>query len=1458
MDPAAQELALRATEIAQPATLTMDVSILRLMNAYGVSPDRLAGHSLGEYAAAVAAGVLSFPDALKAVCARGREMAAVKIDDKGLMASIPASPDAVGEVLNQVDGYVVAANKNCPTQTVIAGATAAVEEAIQRFTAAGLTVTRLPVSHAFHSSIVAPASAPLRKVLERLDVRPPRKPLTTNVTGGYYPDTREEILDLLAKQVAAPVEWVTQLNRLREDGATIYVECGPKRALTGFVTATLKRLPHRAIATNHPRRGGVMSFFEALAALAALGFPVRAEPGPVDLFAPMVARRATDAAQAARRAPPPSRVLPTATSPAPSAPSSSPAPSATAEAFAQALAAGARQGGASGPVADRIAAAVLPAVSSLIASVVAAMGPTAPVEVVPAAPAPITVVASGASLGLPGGEEVFGDDNVRRILAGENRISRLPEAMLDAFLAKNVVRLRKDAATGQGSFEAVETREEVIRLAGVKAHFDLGADYGIEAEWLRALDITTRLAFAAGIEALRDAGIPLVRTFKETTSGKKVALGWALPEAMRSRTGVIFACAFPGYTNLLNHVAQDGDDGEGRFDRRFLFQILSMGHSQFAQLIGARGPNTQVNAACASTTQALCIAQDWITAGRADTVVVIGADDVTNETMLPWIGAGFLASGAATTKDEVTEAALPFDRRRHGMILGMGAVGVVLERAEQVAARGMAPLARLLASRLGNSAFHGTRLDALHIAVEMDQLVGEATAAAGVSRADFARQAVFMSHETYTPARGGSAAAEIESLRTAFGPAANQILVANTKGFTGHAMGAGIEDAVVLKVLQHRTVPPVPNLREPDPDLGDLRLSPGGVFPHLRYALRLSAGFGSQLALTAWEAKVEGEARVVDPSRHAAWLQQISGSSAPRLVVEHRTLRLLAEGGAPAVVAAPAPVAPPAPPAAAGVQREEVLGVLLGILSKKTGYATAELDPTYELEADLGVDTVKQAEVFGEVREHFSLPRDDSFRLADHPSINGLVDWLFGRIAAQGGAAVAPAAAPAAASAADPSARVGRDEVLGVLLGILSKKTGYATAELDPAYELEADLGVDTVKQAEVFGEVREHFKLPRDDSFRLADHPSINGLVDWLHGRIVGVEEAARPAAPLPVQATPLPAPAPPPPPASDRREEVLAVFLDILARRTGYAKEELDPTYELEADLGVDTVKQAELFGEVREHFKLPRDDRFSLSDYPTINSLVDWLASKVAALETPVAPVAPVAPVEAPVPVPAPAPVVEAPTVVAAPAAPPRTPSPPRGGRLIRAACPPPSACAGPRWSPAASPGAARASRARWCWWPARAPSPPPCASKRSIAAPPWRAAAPMWCSTAATRSTPASSSPAPSTPGGPATGSPPPAWAATPPGSSPRWASPTGPAPASPRRWAASGSAPTPASSTPIRCSPTPSRPGGSSMRWWRAMARWRSSPMASSGAPSPRASKRRRPPRAACARARSSS
>ncbi|MFT7519815.1 MAG: acyl transferase domain-containing protein/acyl carrier protein, partial [Kiritimatiellia bacterium] len=963
-DKEQKELTLRQTEYSQPATLTLDVAILRLLASYGVFPDLVAGHSLGEYGAAVASGIMDFEQALLAVSARGREMASIRLDDPGKMAGVASSTETVEEVLADVAGYVIAANKNCPSQTVIAGASDAVDEAMERFQARGITVYPLPVSHAFHSSIVAPASGPLRNVLAKLGLKPPRRPITTNVTADYYPTGEQAvptIIDTLAKQISSPVEWTAQLERMYNDGARIFVECGPKRALTGFVTSSLKRRPHRAFYTNHPKRGGVWTFRDCLAGLLAAGIPI-ADPVThdiPDLFATPIPRKATTEAVtahmalvehtteataditrgilhivaaksgydvdeldqsfeleadlgidtvkqaeifavvrdtygipieddfsfaqhrtlrsvirwAAERTGATRPTIPTIAS-VPTPAHDGPGAIDT-DAVSTFLESAARSGlQIHDP--EGFARALLPSVQGLLAAAFAAAQsslktatPTqvvAPPVVAPPVVAPPvvasaqpsvkstarrwpSVVCSGASVGLPGGDEVFAADNLTSILRGDNRISHIGDDTA-LFMDLDLVRLVKDPETGLGSFLPVTKTNQVIRLAGRAAAFDV-CDWGVPAAMKRAFDITTQLVIAAGLEALRDAGIPLQRTYKLSASGKRVPQGWSLPESLRDETGVIFASAFPGHDSLVRYVTTNGDDGEGHFDRRFMFNVLSMGHSQLAQFIGARGPNTQINAACASATQAICIAQDWIRVGRCKRVVVVSADNVTSKDLLQWYGGAFMAAGAASTHDVVEEAALPFDARRNGMIMGMGAHGMIIETAEAAADRGVTPVAELMASTSANSAFHGTRLNPDHIAQCVGATLDEIWREHGISRDEIAESALFMSHETYTPARGGSAQAEIAALTATFGDRAKLITITNTKGYTGHAMGAGIEETVAVKAMQYGIMPPVANFKEPDLALGDLRIA-RGERRRAKFALRLAAGFGSQFAFAVW------------------------------------------------------------------------------------------------------------------------------------------------------------------------------------------------------------------------------------------------------------------------------------------------------------------------------------------------------------------------------------------------------------------------------------------------------------------------------------------------------------------------------------------------------------------------------------------------------------------------------
>ena len=272
---AAADDALRQTAITQPAVLAADLSLTSLLAAYGVTPDMVMGHSLGEYGALVASGALGFREALEAVSARGREMTKVSVEDNGLMAAVLAPVAEVQEIVDSIEGYVVIANINSLAQSVIGGSTPGVTAAVEAITQAGHQAIPIPVSHAFHTEVVAPASEPLKKELARLGIESPKIPIVANISGDFYPmgpNVAGQMIDILGQQLASPVQFVKGLDTLYEAGVRVFVEVGPKSALARFADDVLGGKPDTlSLFTNHPKVGDVPSFNAALTGLYATG-----------------------------------------------------------------------------------------------------------------------------------------------------------------------------------------------------------------------------------------------------------------------------------------------------------------------------------------------------------------------------------------------------------------------------------------------------------------------------------------------------------------------------------------------------------------------------------------------------------------------------------------------------------------------------------------------------------------------------------------------------------------------------------------------------------------------------------------------------------------------------------------------------------------------------------------------------------------------------------------------------------------------------------------------------------------------------------------------------------------------------------------------------------------------------------------------------------------------------------
>ena len=226
---------LKQTKVTQPAIFLHSVLLAKSLGD-DFKPDMVAGHSLGEFSALVAAGALSFEDGLKLVSKRAHAMQKACEAQPSTMAAVLALPDAkVEELCAEVDDVVAPANYNCPGQVVISGTVPGIDAACEKMLAAGAKrALKLKVGGAFHSPLMQPAHDELAEAIATVEFKTPVCPIYQNVDGKPHTDP-EDIKANLVKQLTAPVRWTYDVEAMIADGATEFVELGPGNVLQGLV-----------------------------------------------------------------------------------------------------------------------------------------------------------------------------------------------------------------------------------------------------------------------------------------------------------------------------------------------------------------------------------------------------------------------------------------------------------------------------------------------------------------------------------------------------------------------------------------------------------------------------------------------------------------------------------------------------------------------------------------------------------------------------------------------------------------------------------------------------------------------------------------------------------------------------------------------------------------------------------------------------------------------------------------------------------------------------------------------------------------------------------------------------------------------------------------------------------------------------------------------------------------------
>jgi len=1239
---------LNSTQNTQPAVFLSSAAICSRLAMEGFSPDYFIGHSVGEYTALFCSGMLGFEDAMGLIIKRSDLMYESTLKEPGkIMVVFKNEKETAGLIRESFVSNIYITNKNSEKQTAVSGREGDIEKFCQYLTSQAVVYKKLNLTGAFHTPLLKDASDKLRTYLGTLQFNDTRYGrIISNTLARPYPEQPEEVKDLLAKQIISPVEFIKSIENVYVSGRTHFIEIGPSRLLINLLKNINVGEYGTAVSVD-PKVGEVASFEACRNYLLSCNSIFEPEtivhPGPE-----FIAPHGTTVKEE----------LPIIEM------------SEDFDTFKQ----------KNQTLIDRILFKEFQHQkrNSAVDAMERFNFNTQ------------RILISGVSVGLPGkARQVFAKDNFDAILNGENFIEPLSQEAMEKFTDKNITKLFKQP-DGNARFVQITKTEDVIHLAGQLGYFDLTDEYGIKGQY----DMVMAMGIAAGIEALKDANIPLVMQYKKMKGGKTmIPDGFALPEEMQEETGVIITSLWPNAETLIDELEKyyyeklflkpyeefekiyyylmekignveikeeltewffkaksrkRTDFDTYKFDRSFVASYCPLGSAHLAQIIKAKGPNTLVSSACASTTLAMGIAEDWIRVGRCKRVLVVGGENATSPRQGQWVGSGFLSLGAATIKKRVSEGAKPFDEDRNGTILGAGAVGLVIEDQASAAKRGMNGQCEILGTHIANSAYHTFNIDVPHMASEMKKFITRVEKRTGLKKQDYADKLLFMSHETYTPARGGSADAEVTALENTFSKYLSKICISNTKGFTGHTLGAAIEDVVLVKALQKRKAPPIANLKKIPTHFRKLNFS-GQEKIDSEYGLHLSAGFGSHCAFV-FVKRVE-ENPVKGNRIYHKWLRKITGSQKPELKLIDNTLCVVAgdqettvltvdtksadkpekkrqapesvqvtpmENGPASAVKAPVSASSSVmEPAAVPIAKVKQ------IIADQTGYAADMLEDDLDLEADLGIDTVKQVEIFAKIASTFGFAVPDDLKLRDLNTIEKLGAYVAKQVdITEVTVAVKEPAAVSGSTRAEKSVPAGESALakdsstaIETVKSVIADQTGYAADMLEDDLDLEADLGIDTVKQVEIFAKIASTFGFAVPDDLKLRDLNTIEKLGAYVAKQVDVTEETVTAKEPAAVSGSPRAEKSVPAGESALAKDSSTAIdrVKSVIAEQTGYAVDMLEDDLDLEADLGIDTVKQVEIFAKIASFFGFPVPDDLKLRDLNTIARLADYIDTK-----------------------------------------------------------------------------------------------------------------------------------------------------------------------------------------------------------------------------------------------------
>ncbi|MDO6610187.1 phosphopantetheine-binding protein [Shewanella sp. 1_MG-2023] len=1200
-DKDAQVALLTSTDNAQSAIGVVSMSQYQLLSQAGFSADMFAGHSFGELSALCAAGVISNDDYYQLSYARGAAMASSAIDkdgnelDKGTMYAIilpandadAANSDNIAKLetcIAEFDGVKVA-NYNSATQLVIAGPTESCAQAAKAISALGFKAIALPVSGAFHTPLVGHAQKPFAKAIDKAKFTASKVELFSNASGEKHPTDAKSIKAAFKQHMLQSVRFTDQLNSMYDAGARVFVEFGPKNILQKLVEATLgnKAESVSVISINpNPKGNSDLQLRIAAMQLNVLGAPLtEVDPYQAEIAAPAVPKGMNVKLTASNHISAPTRAK-----------------------MEKSL--------TTGKVTSQIVETVVEKVVEVpVEKVVEKI-----VEKEVIKTEYVEVAASGS-------------------IAVSNAAAQAPQKIAPQAPAQS--------APASGSLEAFFNAQQ--QAADLHQQFlAIPQQYG---------DTFTHLM---------------------AEQSKMAAAGHAIPESLQ-RSMELFhqhqAQTLQSHTLFLEQQAQSSQNA--------LSMLTGQAPVATAPVVAVPVINTpRVNAPIAATPVITApapvvetvkvaapvqapVSKPAAMAAPAPRIEPVKAPaPITAPVVAPVVAAapaGLNAETVLNTMLEVVAEKTGYPTEMLELSMDMEA-DLGIDSIKRVEILGtvqdeLPTLPELSPEDLAECRTLGEIVDYMNskLPAEGTQIAAQTAVAA--------------------PASGLSAETVLNTMLE---------VVAEKTGYPTEMLELSMDmeadlgiDSIKRVEILGTVQDELPTLPELSPEdlaecrtLGEIVSYMNSKLPAEDSKLPTSAAEGSQLPTTGsapvglsaeqvqstmmtvvaektgyptemLELSMDMEADLgIDSIKRVEILGTVQDELptlpelSPEDLAECRTLgeivsymnsKLPAEGSKLPTSAAEGSQLPTTGSAPVGLSAEQVQSTMMTVVAEKTGYPTEMLELSMDMEADLGIDSIKRVEILGTVQDELpTLPELSPEDLAECRTLGEIVSYMNSKLPAVSANTVTAPVTQVAPANNGLSAQ----EVQNTMMTVVAEKTGYPTEMLELSMDMEADLGIDSIKRVEILGTVQDELPgLPELNPEDLAECRTLGEIVSYMNSKLLptsaaagantqaaaGASQVAAPAVSGLSAETALSAPS------GLSAEQVQSTMMTVVAEKTGYPTEMLELSMDMEADLGIDSIKRVEILGTVQDELPgLPDLNPEDLAECRTLGEIVSYMNSKL----------------------------------------------------------------------------------------------------------------------------------------------------------------------------------------------------------------------------------------------------